>query len=76
MSKMNLQVRIAPEADAQIAQLTTRSKSEFVRQAIEEKIRRETFRRLEEQWIEAVKKNPENRKEAKAWLKAESWERK
>jgi metal-responsive CopG/Arc/MetJ family transcriptional regulator len=75
MAKTNLQVRIPEEIESQISELAPHSKSEFVRQAIEEKIRRERDRRREEQWIEALKKNPEDPKEAKKWLKIEreSW---
>ncbi len=74
MAKMNLQVRVGPETDAQIESLAPKSKSDFVRQAIEEKIQREMFRRLEAQWIEALKKNPERKRDAEDWLKAERWE--
>lgn len=73
MRKTNVQVRIPSETDAQIEKLAPKSRSEFVRQAIEEKIRRETDRRLEEKWIEALKKRPEDPRDAEDWLKAESW---
>lgn len=73
MRKTNIQVRIPPETDAQIEKLAPASRSEFVRQAIEEKIRRETDRRLEERWIEALKKKPGVDRDAEDWLKAESW---
>jgi hypothetical protein len=77
MQKTNLQVRIPPEVDSQIAHLAPKSKSDFVRKAVEEKIRREMGRRLEAQWIEALKKHPEDAakgsKDAEAWVKAEAW---
>lgn len=73
MSKTNLQIRIPEEVDSQISQLNPRSKSDFVRKAIEEKIQREMFKKLESQWIEALAEKPEDAKEAKQWLKAESW---
>ncbi|MBI2335991.1 MAG: hypothetical protein HYU97_04435 [Deltaproteobacteria bacterium] len=73
MAKTNLQVRIPEEVNSQIAQLKFHSKSDFVRQAIEEKIQRELFKKLEEQWIEALAKKPEDLQEAKKWLQAESW---
>lgn len=73
MAKTNLQVRIASETDAQLARLAPKSKSEYVRLAIEEKVRRDTFRGLEEKWIGALKKDPENSRNAEKWLKAESW---
>ncbi len=73
MSKVNLQVRLPEEIDAQIAELAPKSKSDFVRQAVLEKIQREKFKKLEEEWIDALKKKPEDRKEAERWLKAEGW---
>lgn len=76
MTKANIQVRIPAETEARIEQLAPKSRSEFVRQAIEEKIRRETDRRIEEKWIETLKKRPEDLREAEDWLKAESWGRK
>lgn len=74
MQKTNLQIRIPPEIDDQIARLAPESKSAFVREAIEEKIRREREKRLEDQWIKALHRHPEDSKEADAWLKAESWD--
>lgn len=73
MRKNNLQIRISPQVDQQIAELSPQSKSEFVRRAIEEKIQREEFRKLEEQWVQALQKDPENVKETEKWLKAEVW---
>jgi Arc/MetJ-type ribon-helix-helix transcriptional regulator len=73
MHKTNLQIRISPEVDSQISKFAPKSKSDFVRKAVEEKIRRETHLRLEEQWIEALKKRPEDDKDAERWIKAEVW---
>ena len=73
MAKTNLQIRISSEVDAQLAQLSPSSKSAFVRRAIEEKIQREKFRRLEEAWIRALNKKDDKKEAAEAWLKAESW---
>ncbi len=74
MSKTNLQVRIPEEVEAQIVRLAPKSKSDFVREAIEEKIWRELFQRREDQWIEALRRHPEDAGEADAWHKAESWD--
>lgn len=74
MTKINLQVRLAPELGAQIEQLAPHSKSAFVRKAIEEKIQRERDRKLEGQWIQALKKHPEEKRDAEAWHQAEAWE--
>lgn len=41
--------------------------------AIEEKIRRESDRKRAEEWIEALKKNPEDLEYAEDWLRAEGW---
>lgn len=73
MHKTNLQIRITPEIDAQIGRFAPKSKSDFVRRAVEEKIRREADRQLETQWIAALKKHPEDSDEAEAWMKAEAW---
>lgn len=74
MTKTNLQVRIPAEVDSQIAKLALGSKSAFIRRAIEEKVHRELDQRLEEQWIKALKKNPEEEDvETQSWLKGESW---
>ncbi len=73
MPKTNLQVRITPEMSAKIDKIAPGSKSEFVREAIEEKIQRELFKKMEAQWIEALIKNPQDTKYDEDWLKAESW---
>ncbi len=73
MPKTNLQIRIPEEINSQISQLSLGSKSDFVRRAIEEKIQREMFKKLEEQWIEALSHKMEDFKDANKWLKAESW---
>lgn len=73
MRQTNLQVRIPNDVDFEITQLAPKSKSAFVRQAIEEKIRRERFRQLEQKWIEALGKNSEDVKETRRWLKTEEW---
>ena len=74
MAKVNLQIRLPEEIDSQIAKLAPKSKSDFVRQAVQEKVQREMFKKLEEQWIEALKKDPEDSKEAEVWIKAEHWD--
>ncbi len=73
MSKVNVQIRLPEELNAQIAGFSPKSKSDFVRKAIEEKIQKERFRLLEEKWIHALSKHPEETKESETWLKAESW---
>lgn len=71
MTGINLQIRIPPELDLQLKKLAPKSRSAFVRAAIEEKVRRETERRMEEQWIAALKKNPDEFDED--LFKAQEW---
>lgn len=73
MQKINLQIRVPEEVSDQIEEISGKSKSSFVREAILEKIQREVHRRQEEQWIAALKKHPEDLSEARDWLKAEGW---
>ena len=73
MPKTNLQVRIPSEIDSQIGKIAPKSKSDFVRRAIEEKIHRDQDRQLEDAWIRALSKNPEDIQEASDWIKAEEW---
>ena len=73
MTKSNLQVRITDGTRNRIARLSPRSTSAFVREAVEEKLRRELFLRMEKQWINALRKEPEDPREAARWLKAEAW---
>jgi hypothetical protein len=74
MQKVNVQIRVTAQLADEIERLADVSKSDFVRKAIEEKIQREKSRRLEEQWIEGLHKNPESTKESDDWLKAEAWD--
>ncbi len=59
--------------EKEIDKFAPKSRSSFIREAIEEKIRRETNRKRVEKWIEALKKNPEDLRYAEDWVKAESW---
>lgn len=74
MANVNLQIRIPEEVDTEIEGLAPGSKSEFVRQAIREKVERLKAQKLEAKWIKALKKSPEDSQELDAWLKAEHWE--
>jgi predicted DNA-binding protein len=76
MTKLNLQVRVPEDLAIQISKVSGvsgKSKSTFVREAIEEKILAETHRQLEQDWIHALKKRSEDPQEMEDWLKAESW---
>ncbi|MBI4374064.1 MAG: ribbon-helix-helix protein, CopG family [Deltaproteobacteria bacterium] len=73
MRNVNVQVRLPHDLDERISKMASRSKSSFIREAIEEKIERERKRRLEEQWIQALKGHPEDEKEAESWFQREDW---
>lgn len=73
MSSTNLQIRVPEEVIHQINKISRKSKSAFVREALEEKIHRELDRQQEQKWIDSLKKHPEDLAEAEAWLRAEGW---
>ncbi len=70
MAKTSIQIRLPEELEAEISHHTKKSKSSFVREAIEEKLRREKDKKLEEQWIKALQKHPEE--EGEIWS-TEAW---
>ncbi len=76
MTTLNLQVRIDSKNIKEIDILSSKSRSEFVRQAIIEKIEKEQTKKLEEQWIQALSKHPDTDKNLDHWLAAEAWEEK
>ncbi len=73
MAKLNLQVRIPEEIESALSELAPDSRSAFVREAIEEKIRRERAKRLERAWIKALEKSPEDPRDARRWVDANAW---
>jgi Arc/MetJ-type ribon-helix-helix transcriptional regulator len=73
MPNINVQVRLSPEIADQINSLAVKSKSEFLREAIREKIKKEWDKRLVEKWIIALQKKSDKDRYAIEWLKAESW---
>lgn len=73
MANTNLQIRIPETLNDKIMSLAPKSKSDFVREAIEEKINHEINRKLERQWIAAIKNGPEDIVGIDDWLRAESW---
>ncbi|MBF0492635.1 MAG: ribbon-helix-helix protein, CopG family [Deltaproteobacteria bacterium] len=73
MAKTNLQIRLPEELEEQIREFAQQSKSSFIREAIQEKLKREKDKKREEQWIKALRKNPEDPQEAKAWMDIEAW---
>ncbi len=73
MRNVNVQVRLPDDLDQKISRIASRSKSSFIREAIEEKIARERKKRLEEQWIQALQGHPEDEREAESWFQREDW---
>jgi len=73
MAKINLQIRLPEDLEMRLTSLAPKSKSSFVRKAIEEKIQRETDKKLEAAWVKALQAKPEDTKVAEPWVKAESW---
>lgn len=74
MTDYNLQIRMDSETVNKIDQLSSKSRSKFVREAIHEKIKKELELKTEKKWIEKLKKHPQSSKESADWLKSESWE--
>ncbi|MBI4412684.1 MAG: hypothetical protein HY541_09420 [Deltaproteobacteria bacterium] len=76
MTQINLQIRIPAEMDMRLGRIEFASKSDFVRQAIMEKLHRLEAEQMEKEWIKALKKEPkskQSKKAALAWLEAEEW---
>lgn len=78
MTYRNLQVRISSDLDKAIGRLSKGStRSEFVRKVLEDIVRKVEIKKMEDQWIAALKKNPPTKKEIeedREWLKAQAWE--
>ncbi len=76
MTSFNLQVRLDSKNIKEIDDLDYKSRSEFVREAIMEKIQKEKTKKLEEKWIKALSKHPQSDENSDDWLAAEAWEEK
>ena len=48
-------------------------RSEIVRQALREWLRRRSVERFEQEWIAALQKDPDNAKRADDWLSSQTW---
>lgn len=70
---MNIQIRIPGATNKKINKLAKKSRAEFVRKAIQEKIQRELDRQKEEQWINALRSHSEDTQNIKDWLRANEW---
>jgi metal-responsive CopG/Arc/MetJ family transcriptional regulator len=49
------------------------SRSSIIREALRHWMREREIREFEEQWIESIKKNPDDSEDAEAWIKAQQW---
>lgn len=49
------------------------SRSEVVREALRNWLKKKTIKEFEEQWIQGLKRNPDNAAAAEAWIKVQSW---
>ena len=48
-------------------------RSEIVRQALRDWLRRRSVERFEQEWVAALQKNPDDPKRADDWLIAQTW---
>lgn len=74
MAQINLQIRVPEEFIRQMEAVSALSRSDFVREAIAEKLGKIQADRMEQQWIKALANPPPSQEEAEAWHKAEAWE--
>ena len=75
----NVQISIDPETLAQVdraAKPLGLKRSEIVRQALREWLRRRSIGRFEEEWIAALRDRPGTPRDAEDWLDAQAWSKK
>lgn len=73
----NVQVTIDPETLAEVDRAGKPlglKRSEIVRQALREWLRRRDVQKFEDAWIAALRRNADG--DAEEWLRAQSWSRK
>ena len=56
-----------------LAAYSKTSRSAVVREALKHWIREKEIKEFEDQWIRSIKHNPDDYKDAEAWLKAQHW---
>ena len=49
------------------------SRSAVVRKALQRWIRQKEIQEFEDQWIRSIKENPDDAKDAEAWIQAQHW---
>ena len=75
----NVQISIDPETLAQVDRVGKPlglKRSEIVRQALREWLRRRSVSRFEEEWIAALRERPGTARDADDWLGAQAWSKK
>ena len=74
-----MQIAVYPETLEQVDRIGTPrglTRSEIVRQALHDWLRRHAVERFERDWIESLQKRPDKAKRADAWSTAQSWSKK
>lgn len=75
----NVQISIDQETLAQVDRVGKPlglKRSEIVRQALREWLRRRSITRFEEEWIAALRKRPAESGDADDWLGVQAWSKK
>ena len=75
----NVQVTIDPETLAQVDRVAKPlglKRSEVVRRALRDWLRRHAVERFEEEWIAAARRHPDKPDRAEEWLAVQAWSRK
>ncbi len=49
------------------------SRSAIIREALRDWLREKEIRKFEQQWIKSIKENPDDSKDAEAWINAQQW---
>jgi metal-responsive CopG/Arc/MetJ family transcriptional regulator len=72
----NVQITVDEQTLRQVDRLTKPlglKRSEIVRQALRQWLRRRAVERFEDDWIAALRKEPDSGTRADDWLSAETW---
>lgn len=49
------------------------SRSAIIREALRDWLREKEIRKFEQQWIKSIKENPDDSKDAEAWINVQQW---
>lgn len=75
----NVQVSIDADTLAQVDRVGKPlglKRSEIVRQALREWLRRRSISRFEDDWIAALRTRPDDARDADDWIQAQAWSKK